>query len=220
MLQDNYKRLGSWPLAITAYNHGATGMRRAVKTLGTDDIAEIVHNYNGRAFGFASRNFYVAFLAALEVEQNAESYFGALEKALPKDEMVVTLPHFVPVAALEKTYGLSRTELKQSNPALMAPVWNGSKYVPKGFTLRLPVTATSKSPEQILAAIPSSSRFKSQRPDQYHKVKPGEALSLIAQRYNTTVTELVAQNNLKSRNRIRIGQVLRLPQGDNRVAVQ
>ncbi len=220
LLQDNYKRLGSWPLAITAYNHGATGMRRAVKTLGTDDIAEIVHNYNGRAFGFASRNFYVAFLAALEVEQNAESYFGALEKALPKDEMVVTLPHFVPVAALEKTYGLSRTELKQSNPALMAPVWNGSKYVPKGFTLRLPVTATSKSPEQILAAIPSSSRFKSQRPDQYHKVKPGEALSLIAQRYNTTVTELVAQNNLKSRNRIRIGQVLRLPQGDNRVAVQ
>jgi membrane-bound lytic murein transglycosylase D len=220
LLEDNYKRLGSWPLAITAYNHGVTGMRRAVRTLGTDDIAEIVHNYNGRAFGFASRNFYVAFLAALEVEQNAESYFGTLEKALPKDEMVVTLPHFVPVAALEKTYGLSRSELKEANPALMAPVWNGSKYVPKGFTLRLPVAETRKSPEQILAAIPRSSRYKSQRSDLYHKVKPGEALSLIAQRYNTTVTELVARNNLKSRNRIRIGQLLRLPQGDNRVAVQ
>lgn len=220
LLQHNYEKLKSWPLAITAYNHGITGMRRAVRTLGTDDIAVIVHNYNGRAFGFASRNFYVAFLAALEVEQNAESYFGRVEKALPKDEMVVTLPHFVPVATLEKTYGLSREELKQANPALMAPVWSGSKYVPKGFSLRLPMASTSKSPEQLLAAIPRSSRYKSQRPDQYHKVKRGEALSLIAQRYDTTVTELVAWNNLKSRNRIRIGQVLRLPQGGNRVAVQ
>ena len=29
LLRDNYKRLGAWPLAITAYNHGATGMARA-----------------------------------------------------------------------------------------------------------------------------------------------------------------------------------------------
>ncbi len=195
-------------------------MRRAVRTLGTDDIAEIVHNYNGRAFGFASRNFYVAFLAALEVEQNAESYFGAVEKATPKDEVVVTLPHYVPVSVLEKTYGVPRDELKKANPALMAPIWKGSKYVPKGFELRLPLADSGKSPEQLLAAIPRSARYQSQRPDQFHKVKRGEALSLIAQRYNTTVTELVAWNNLKSRNRIRIGQVLRLPQDVNRVAVQ
>lgn len=220
LLQHNYEILKSWPLAITAYNHGVSGMRRAVRKLGTDDIAEIVHNYKGRAFGFASRNFYVAFLAALEVEQNAESYFGVVEKAAPKDEVVVTLPHYVPAAALEKTYGVAREDLKKANPALMSPVWKGSKYVPKGFKLRLPVAAEGKSPEQLLAAIPGSSRYKRQRPDQFHKVKRGEALSLIAQRYNTTVTELVAWNNLKSRNRIRIGQVLRLPQDDNRVAVQ
>ncbi len=220
LLQHNYEILKSWPLAITAYNHGVSGMRRAVRTLGTDDIAEIVHNYQGRAFGFASRNFYVAFLAALEVEQNAESYFGVVEKAAPKDEVVVTLPHYVPISALEKTYGIAREDLKKANPALMSPVWKGTKYVPKGFELRLPGEATGKSPEQLLAAIPSSSRYKSQRPDKFHKVKRGEALSLIAQRYNTTVTELVAWNNLKSRNRIRIGQVLRLPQDNNQVAVQ
>ncbi len=219
LLQHNYEILKSWPLAITAYNHGVTGMRRAVRTLGTDDIGEIVHNYQGRAFGFASRNFYVAFLAALEVEQNAESYFGVVEKASPKDEVVVTLPHYVPVSVLEKTYGVPRDALKEANPALMSPVWKGNKYVPKGFELRLPL-ATAKTPEQLLAAIPGKSRYQRQRPDQFHKVKRGEALSVIAQRYNTTVTELVAWNNLKSRNRIRIGQVLRLPHDTNRVAVQ
>ena len=38
LLRDNYTALKSWPLAITAYNHGAAGMRRAKRKLGTDDI--------------------------------------------------------------------------------------------------------------------------------------------------------------------------------------
>jgi len=63
-------------LALTAYNHGAEGVRRAKETLGTDDIVTILRNYKGRTFGFASRNFYVSFLAALEIDHNPEKYFG------------------------------------------------------------------------------------------------------------------------------------------------
>ncbi|MBT8422673.1 MAG: lytic transglycosylase domain-containing protein, partial [Gammaproteobacteria bacterium] len=37
LLAYNYSVLESWPLAITAYNHGVTGMRRAVKKLDTED---------------------------------------------------------------------------------------------------------------------------------------------------------------------------------------
>jgi membrane-bound lytic murein transglycosylase D len=59
LLQENYDYLGTWPLAITAYNHGANGMQRAVDAMGTTDIDVIVQNYKGPAFGFASRNFYV-----------------------------------------------------------------------------------------------------------------------------------------------------------------
>ena len=74
----NYRLLGSWPLAVTAYNHGPGGLRRAQEELGTSDIAVIVKRYQGATFGFASRNFYVAFLAALEVDRNAEKYFGPI----------------------------------------------------------------------------------------------------------------------------------------------
>ena len=66
LLKQNRATTGSWPLAITAYNHGAAGMRRAVRKLGTRDIATIVSKYSSRTFGFASRNFYVEFLAAAE----------------------------------------------------------------------------------------------------------------------------------------------------------
>ena len=76
----NYRLLGTWPLAVTAYNHGPGGLRRAQDDLGTSDIAVIVKRYQGATFGFASRNFYVAFLAALEVDRNAEKYFGPMTR--------------------------------------------------------------------------------------------------------------------------------------------
>jgi membrane-bound lytic murein transglycosylase D len=78
ILKENYKFLGTWPLAITAYNHGRAGVARAVKVLGTRDIATIIRHYRGRAFGFASRNFYPEFLAALDVIHNRREYYGDL----------------------------------------------------------------------------------------------------------------------------------------------
>ena len=63
LLEQNYRVTGSWPLAVTAYNHGASGVRRAIRKLGTHDIGVIANNYKSRSFGFASRNFYAEFLA-------------------------------------------------------------------------------------------------------------------------------------------------------------
>ena len=83
ILRDNYEKLGTWPLAITAYNHGANGMKRAVDTVGTTDFGVIVQRYRGPLFGFASQNFYAEFLAALELSQNYKQYFGDLLFAEP-----------------------------------------------------------------------------------------------------------------------------------------
>ena len=83
ILRENYEKLGTWPLAITAYNHGANGMKRAVDTVGTTDFGVIVQRYRGPLFGFASQNFYAEFLAALDVSQNYKQYFGDLLFAEP-----------------------------------------------------------------------------------------------------------------------------------------
>jgi membrane-bound lytic murein transglycosylase D len=76
ILKSNYQTLGAWPLAITAYNHGLAGVARGVRESGTDDIAQLIRRYRGKAFGFASRNFYAEFLAALEVIANQRLYYG------------------------------------------------------------------------------------------------------------------------------------------------
>ena len=77
LLHDNYNALESWPLAITAYNHGRAGMQRAQSEAGSE-IAKIIEQYRGPAFGYASMNFYSEFLAAVDVYNNYEQYFGQL----------------------------------------------------------------------------------------------------------------------------------------------
>ena len=70
MLRQNYRMLGSWPLAITAYNHGPNGVRRAVNLVGSNDLAFLIDNYQRSTWGFASKNFYAEFLAAMAVVAN------------------------------------------------------------------------------------------------------------------------------------------------------
>ena len=69
-----YGKLGDWPTAITSYNHGIGGMKRAQNQVGRD-FARIVNTYDGPAFGFASRNYYAQFLAAREIANNPKQYF-------------------------------------------------------------------------------------------------------------------------------------------------
>lgn len=67
LLRHNYEALGSWPLAIMAYNHGTEGILAAQAVVGSSAVDEIIARYAGPRFGFASKNFYAEFLAALEV---------------------------------------------------------------------------------------------------------------------------------------------------------
>ncbi|MCF7971608.1 MAG: lytic transglycosylase domain-containing protein [Methylococcaceae bacterium] len=69
-----YKKLGNWPTALTSYNHGIGGMSRAQKHMGSDFV-RIVNQYDGPAFGFASRNYYAQFLAAREIANNTRAFF-------------------------------------------------------------------------------------------------------------------------------------------------
>ncbi len=212
LLKYNYAVLGTWPLAITAYNHGTAGMRRAAERMGTTNIETIIHRYDGPAFGFASRNFYVSFLAALEIEQSPERFFGLLQRQAPREELVVEMPDYMRIDTVEKAFGVSRTTLQAYNPALLPPVWDGAKYVPRGFRLRLPATTViAAAPHQVLAGVPASARYSTQVPDKTHRVKRGDTLSGIARRYGTSVPKLAQANGIKSGSRIRVGQVLQLP---------
>jgi membrane-bound lytic murein transglycosylase D len=211
LLEYNYQLTGTWPLALTAYNHGAAGVRRASKQLGSTDIAKIVRNYKGRSFGFASRNFYVSFLAAVEVSNNPTRYFAPYKSTQPVQYSLVKLPDYLPIDSFARAFDTEMTVLKRHNRALLDPVWRGKKRLPQGYTMRIPKDGMAGVPAELLAAIPPDQRFSEQTPDLFHKVVPGDTVSEIASRYGHSIRDVTAMNGLNKRYRIRIGQVLRLP---------
>jgi membrane-bound lytic murein transglycosylase D len=207
-LEQNYIVLGSWPLALTAYNHGTAGMRRAQEQMGTSDIAIIARKYQSRSFGFASRNFYVAFLAALEIDNNPEKFFGPIERHPIDNSRVVELPSFIPASRLAKAVDVELDVLRRLNPSLLGSVWNGSRHVPKGFAFRVPAHVDATAALQRLG---SSDTYMAQVADTQHRVRSGESLSTIASRYGVSVTTLADLNGLRRPYRINAGQVLTLP---------
>ena len=211
LLAYNYSIAGNWPMAITAYNHGLAGVRRAMRKHGDTAYAEILREYRGRTFGFASRNFYVAFLAASQVDRNIEQYFPGIVQDVPVDYQQYRLPDYMPAADVAEVLGVGEGLLAQHNPAVQATIWQGSKYLPRDFEVRLPAGMLHQPMPELMAGVPADRRFSKQLPDMFHTIARGDTLSEIADRYDTTVNTLVALNGLGSRHRIRAGQQLRLP---------
>jgi membrane-bound lytic murein transglycosylase D len=107
-----------------------------------------------------------------------------------------------------------RETLQAYNPSLLPAIWMGKKYVPQGYTLRLPDTVPDA--QALLAAIPGKERGAAQISDprpRTHRVRSGETLSGIAARHGTSASRLASLNGLSKRNLIRVGQVLKLPGG-------
>ena len=220
LLELNYQVTGNWPLAITAYNHGAGGVRRAVATMDSDDIAVLVEGYNGPYFGFASRNFYAEFIAARRIHLDPERFFEPEETDPPIEYEVVTLETFVPARAIIARLPVSEAVVRQHNPALLETVWSGAKHIPEGFSLRIPRSELDRPLTEILAGLPDTVLFAKQIPDRHYTVRKGDALSRIAARYGLTQRQLIASNGLRNPNHIRIGQRLKLPMAQDPSAVE
>ncbi len=211
LLAYNYSITGNWAMAITAYNHGLSGVRRAMRRYGDTAYVDILRNYDGRTFGFASRNFYVAFLAAKEVDQNPGNYFPAFVRDTPTAYAEAKLPNYVPASDLAQALGVTETQIKKHNRALQPTVWQGSKHLPRGFNLRVPQSMINGSIDELVAGVPADSWHNEQLPDLFHTVARGDTLSEIAKKYSTRVSTLVELNSLGNQHRIRAGLRLRLP---------
>jgi len=219
LLAYNYRLLGTWPLALTAYNHGAEGMRRAVQELGTTDIVKIVRNYHSRTFGFASRNFYVSFLAALEVDRNPEKYFGPLERSSEARFQEVTVPAYVNIGPLAKALNIDLSKLRALNPALLRAVWDGRRHVPKSYHLRLPNDGEKWTSQMLAARLAPGDIFARQPEPRRYRVRRGDTMASVAEQYGLTPAALAVANRIRTSAKLRPGRTLVLPESQARTLV-
>lgn len=200
LLQENYRELRTWPLAVTAYNHGRAGMKRAVRKVGTRDLAVIIKRYRSRTFKFASKNFYAEFLAAVHIMREVERHLPNVRR----DPLVhfdeISLTKRVSVSSLLRHSGLSPAHLRKWNPALSRHV----VWIPKGYRLKAPAPQSQRF-RNALAAMERSPSFP------YHVVRRGDTLSEIANVYGTSTSAIQAINDLSNVHRLRVGQRLEIP---------
>jgi membrane-bound lytic murein transglycosylase D len=242
LLREHYEDLGTWPLAITAYNHGPNGMKQAVATVGTTDFGTIVERYRGPLFGFASRNFYAEFLTAVEVARNYRQYFpdltpdrsppvlmaeggGARDMrpvrtvaaAPPRQEYRVQAGDTLSAIArrfgttaptLVALNGLQQRHLIKPGQALVLPPGASSQEVVAAST---PPQGTPEPAKRLTPTAPTTPPAGRRTvAAKVYKVRAGDTLWAIAQRFGTTVPTLVAMNSLKQQT-LKPGQVLTLP---------
>ena len=145
-------------------------MSRAVAAIESDNLVDLIRDYRHPYWGFAAKNFYAEFLAAVEVGKNVDQYFPdlQLDPALAFQE--IELKNSESLVALAKNAGLTRDQLLGWNPALSTQ----TRLVPAGYRVKVPVdskaqpvieVAQSQAKEQPRGGAPSGQTRRKCVPD-------------------------------------------------------
>jgi membrane-bound lytic murein transglycosylase D len=134
LLKENYRILGNWPLAITAYNHGTDGIFRGIKAAESDNLVDLIQRYQSPTFGFASKNFYAEFLAVVDIATNSDLYFPFLRTHRPVALRELEITKRAPLFAVLKPAAISQNDFFEWNPALDPT----AKFIPLGYRVKLP----------------------------------------------------------------------------------
>ncbi|MGB5256651.1 MAG: LysM peptidoglycan-binding domain-containing protein [Woeseiaceae bacterium] len=190
---------GNWLNAIASYNSGEGNVLRAARK----------NRKAGKPTDFwylklpKETSMYVPKLLALvEIVANPEKYNLTLP-VVPDEQqfMVADIGSQLDLALAAELAGVDVDTVYQYNPG-----YNRWSTDPSGpHKLVMPVDVS----EQFVAAlaeVPAADRVRWKR----HKVRNGEAISQIAEQYNTTVSTIRAANNLRG-NTIRAGHHLMIP---------
>ncbi len=145
--KENYQILKqSWPIAITAYNHGPSGLRKAMRKLKTKNFTKIITKYQTRNFSFASKNFYGSFLAAIEVAENYWVHFPEVDLMPEKYLVTEKLKKAKKIPDLLTEHQLTLEKFKDYNPAIKKRVYANNLKLPKNTEIYLPA-AVYEMPE-------------------------------------------------------------------------
>ena len=199
-LQDNYQALGDWPLAIAAYNAGLGALSRAVKATDTNDI-DFWHLYESKKLSRESLSYVPKFLAVASILCYPELHGLPSEWGEEHSWETLETSRQVDLAVLADRAGIPLDMLRQGNAELRYNITPpNSKYAVK-------VPASKADAVRAILNDTSSPLFKYA----IYKVKSGDTLGAIAQRYATPLNIILQANPGIKADRIKIGQTVIIP---------
>ncbi len=190
---------GNWLNAIASYNSGEGNVRRAVRrNAGASKPTDFWYLKLPK-----ETSMYVPKLLALvEIVRDPASHNLTLPVVIDQQQFSVTdIGSQLDLALAAELAGVDVDTIYQFNPGYNR--WSTDPAGPHRLVMPIDVADGFQA---ALEQVPAGDRVRWKR----HKVQSGEAISQIADRYNTTVATIRSANNLKS-NMIRAGHHLMIP---------
>ena len=211
-LKELHGLFGDWTTSLAAYNCGEGRVLRTISTQKVqylDDFWDLYIRLPQETAAYVPR-----FLAVLHIINDPAKYgFELPPVEAPESYERVTINRQLQLITIAANIGDSLEDLRLLNPELKDDVTPGEPYglkVPVG-KVEVLLAKLNDIPVYAAAAAPVSRGVE-------HRVRQGETLSVIAGRYRASVSAIMAANNLKNPNSLRVGMRLTIPTKDSPAA--
>ncbi|MBK8479712.1 MAG: transglycosylase SLT domain-containing protein [Proteobacteria bacterium] len=202
-LKNLHRRLGSWELALAAYNAGFGAVVEAMQKYNTNDYWRLCRYEAGLPW---DTTLYVPKILAAAIVDANRAAFGyesiATESALTHE--LVSVGRSMTLSELARASGGSIEQLRLLNPELR----RGRTPPRAGVWVRVPAGTSTR----FYAAL---KRRRPGTPQQvWYEVRLGETLEEIALRHGTTTRALRRLNDLRADAPLRAGLALLVPRAE------
>jgi membrane-bound lytic murein transglycosylase D len=202
-LKELHSIFGDWATVLAAYNCGEGRVLRVIRTQNINYLDNFWDLYE--RLPQETARYVPRFLATLHILQNKDQYGldqVVLDSPLEYDTIEATRQ--VQLKDIAAHIGASETALAQLNPELRHKI-----LPPDHYLLKVP---PHTDPELLAALDTLPISYPPQPAYVYHRVRFGENLSTIAERYHTSVSKIMRANGLRSSHYIVAGKKLKIPQ--------
>jgi len=212
-LKESYDQFNDWLLALASYNCGRGCVKRAIQRSGMNnptfwELSPFLPK--------ETQNYIPKYVAMTYVLSNAVSYgIEAAATELDYDTRVVMVDRAVDLRHVAQAVSLEVEKIKHFNPAYKRNTINGTVDKPK----RLFIPLTQQLNDSLLYValhLPSSidivvkdepEVLLASASPQKHKVRKGESLSSLSEKFGISVQDLKAWNGLRT-NSLLVGRTL------------
>ena len=217
-LKDLYAIYNDWSLAIAAYNCGPGNVNKAIaRSGGNGRTFWDIYDYLPRE----TRGYVPAFIGASYAYTYHRLHDIEPEAApIPLAVDTVRIDHLMHFGQIASTIDLPVETLRLLNPQYKLDIIPATT---RSYTLVLPQRNVSQyiAHEQEILAKDSMylkeyinpaniEKKRQERSGTVYVVKKGDTLGHIARKYHVTVSQIMRWNKIKSANKLRIGQRLRI----------
>ncbi len=200
-LNDLHDRFGDWYLALAGYNCNPNRVARNMRSYNTRDFWKLSR------LPRQTRNYVPTYLAATIIARDPKKFGFYVDKQPPLELDTVIVSESIDLNVVAKAVDTTYNFIKEINPAVLR--WVTPPGV-QDFTLYLP-SGTKERFKSVYASLPDSEKRSWVR----HKIRYGETLSTIAQKYHTSISVIKSTNNMRG-NLIRAGHHLLIPVPQNK----